>query len=96
VATGLAYAVSSEHLNMARNAWSYSALMPVLPWLGTGLAPLAQRLFVPLLAFATARAPSASQKRSIEGAKGLDLPIMGIITSRSKPASLVRRNRRAS
>jgi hypothetical protein len=40
VAAGLAYTVYSEHLNMAQNVWSYSAFMPVLPGLGTGLAPV--------------------------------------------------------
>src|SRR5262245_16617478 len=31
-------------------AWTYNALMPVLPWLGTGLAPLLQWVVVPSLA----------------------------------------------
>jgi hypothetical protein len=97
VAAGLGYTVYSEHLNTtARNAWSYSAFMPVLPGLGTGLAPLAQWLVVPLLAFAASRLPSASQNRAIERANGPDLPIMGITTSRSTPANLARGNRRAS
>ncbi len=51
IAFGLACTVYSEQLNTARNAWTYSALMPVLPWLGTGLAPLAQWVVVPALAF---------------------------------------------
>ena len=51
LAAGLVYTVYSEHLNIARGAWSYSPLMPVLPGLGTGMAPLAQWLVVPLLAF---------------------------------------------
>ena len=96
VAAGLGYTVYSEHLNTARNAWSYSAFMPVLPGLGTGLAPLAQWLVVPLLAFAASRLPSATQNRAIERTNGPDLPIMGITTSRSTPANLARGNRRAS
>ena len=96
VAAGLAYTVYSEHLNTAQNVWSYSAFMPVLSGLGTGLAPVAQWLVVPLLALAASRLPSASQNRAIERANGLDLSIMGITTSRSTPANLARRNRRAS
>jgi hypothetical protein len=96
VAAGLAYTVYSEHLNTARNAWSYSAFMPVLPGLGVGLAPLAQWLIVPLLAFAASRRQAGSQQQTIAGGQGLDLPIMGITTSGATPEHLARRNRRAS
>ena len=49
---GLGYTVFSEWLNTGvRRTWAYSDLMPVLPWLGTGLSPLAQWLVVPALAF---------------------------------------------
>ncbi len=85
---GLAYAAYSEHLNTARGAWTYSDLMPVLPGLGTGLAPLAQWIAVPLLALAAAR--------SVRGAGGLDLPTMAITTSRSTPDHRARSDRRAS
>src|SRR5216684_791422 len=38
VAFGVVYTAYSEHLNTAvRRAWTYSALMPVLPGLGVGL-----------------------------------------------------------
>jgi hypothetical protein len=38
---GVGYTAYSEHLNTAiRRAWAYSALMPVLPGLEIGLAPL--------------------------------------------------------
>lgn len=47
VAFGLGYTVHSEHVNLARGAWAYSESMPTLPWLGTGLAPLAQWLVIP-------------------------------------------------
>ncbi|HYH19955.1 MAG TPA: hypothetical protein VD995_15185 [Azospirillum sp.] len=51
LATGFGYTVFSEWLNVeVRRSWAYSDLMPVLPWLGTGLSPLAQWLVVPGLA----------------------------------------------
>jgi hypothetical protein len=56
---GIAYTTFSEYLNTAiRRSWTYSELMPTLPWLGTGLAPMAQWVVVPsaALAFAGRRA----------------------------------------
>ncbi|MBV1796579.1 hypothetical protein [Siccirubricoccus sp. G192] len=47
VAIGLGYTAYSERVNLARSAWAYSDLMPTLPWLGTGLAPVAQWLLIP-------------------------------------------------
>ena len=57
IALGAAYTILSEWLNVqVRRSWTYTAAMPVVPWLGTGLAPLLQWLLVPGLAFAiTAR-----------------------------------------
>ena len=53
VAVGVAYTIFSEWLNVqVWNYWSYSAIMPVLPWFGTGLAPVLQWAIVPGLAFA--------------------------------------------
>ena len=50
---GASYTILSEWLNVEiRRTWSYAAAMPVVPWLGTGLAPLLQWLVVPSLAFA--------------------------------------------
>ena len=50
---GAAYTIFSEWLNVeVRRSWSYTAAMPVLPWLGTGLTPLLQWLIVPSLALA--------------------------------------------
>jgi hypothetical protein len=50
---GAAYTIFSEWLNVEiRHSWSYTAAMPVLPWLGTGLTPLLQWLIVPALALA--------------------------------------------
>lgn len=56
VILALAYTVFSEWLNIeVRHAWAYRDIMPTLPWLGTGLAPLAQWIVVPLLALRFAR-----------------------------------------
>ena len=49
---GVGYTVFSEWLNVAvRKSWAYAPAMPVLPVLGTGLAPLLQWLVVPALGF---------------------------------------------
>jgi hypothetical protein len=54
IALGAAYTIFSEWLNVQiRRTWSYTAAMPVLPFLGTGLTPLLQWLIVPTLALAT-------------------------------------------
>lgn len=54
---GMAYTVVSEWLNVSvRGSWAYADAMPVLPWIGTGLAPLMQWLFVPLVGLTAARA----------------------------------------
>ena len=48
IALGAAYTMFSEWLNVEiRRTWAYAATMPVIPWLGTGLAPLLQWLVVP-------------------------------------------------
>ena len=53
IALGAAYAVFSEWLNVEiRRTWSYTAAMPVVPFLSTGLTPLLQWLVVPGLALA--------------------------------------------
>ena len=53
IVLGAAYTVFSEWLNIEiRRNWSYTAAMPVLPLLGTGLTPLLQWVVVPGLAFA--------------------------------------------
>jgi hypothetical protein len=45
---GLGYTAFSEWLNtMVRASWAYSATMPTLPVLGTGLSPLLQWIVVP-------------------------------------------------
>jgi hypothetical protein len=53
---GVAYTVFSEWLNVSlRGSWAYAPAMPVLPPLGTGLAPLLQWVAIPPLALALAR-----------------------------------------
>lgn len=53
LATGIGYTLYSEWLNTAvRKTWAYSELMPKLPPLGTGLAPLLQWVVVPMVVFA--------------------------------------------
>jgi hypothetical protein len=49
---GLGYTVYSEWLNVnVRETWAYTAWMPRIPPLGTGLSPLLQWIVVPGLAF---------------------------------------------
>ena len=60
LAVGVGYTIYSEWLNVSvRGSWAYSELMPTIPFLGTGLAPLLQWLVIPTLAlwFAICRAP---------------------------------------
>jgi hypothetical protein len=50
-AIGVAYTIFSEWLNVdVRGEWAYGAMMPTLPVLGTGMAPLLQWLVIPTLA----------------------------------------------
>lgn len=51
IASTVVYSVLSERINLAEDAWSYSAWMPVLPGMGVGLAPLLQWVVVPLAAW---------------------------------------------
>ncbi len=52
ITAGFGYTIFSEWLNTAvRGTWAYSERMPTLPLIGSGLAPLAQWLVVPSLAF---------------------------------------------
>ncbi len=55
LATGLAIAVSAEWVTVyGLRWWSYSPLMPLLPGLRVGLAPVAQMLVLPSLVFRVA------------------------------------------
>jgi hypothetical protein len=48
VVIGVGYTIYSEWLNISvRNSWAYSSLMPVVPWIQTGLSPLAQWIVIP-------------------------------------------------
>ena len=56
VGLGVLYTIFSEWLNLViRQSWAYSDLMPVVPVIGTGLAPLLQWIAVPLAGFWFAR-----------------------------------------
>ncbi len=60
LAGGAGYTIYSEWLNVSvRGSWAYSKLMPVVPLIGTGLAPLLQWIVIPTLAlwFAVDRPP---------------------------------------
>ena len=51
---GIGYTVFSEWLNVhVRGNWAYTALMPLVPPLGTGLTPLLQWIIIPLLTWIT-------------------------------------------
>ena len=65
LAFGLGYAVFSEWWNVGvRVTWAYTAAMPTLPWVGTGLSPLLQWAVVPTLAlFASRRLRTPNQRR---------------------------------
>ena len=53
IVLGAGYTIFSEWLNVEiRRTWSYTAAMPVVPFLGTGLTPLLQWLIVPSMALA--------------------------------------------
>jgi hypothetical protein len=53
IVLGAGYTIFSEWLNVAvRRSWSYTAAMPVVPFLGTGLTPLLQWLIVLSMALA--------------------------------------------
>ena len=83
---GVATTAFSEYINTARGAWSYSDLMPTLPGTGIGLAPLAQWIVVPILAFAAVRSATLFGR--------LNLPIMGTTASGGTSDQLARSGRR--
>lgn len=65
LALGIGYTIYSEWLNSSvRGSWAYSDLMPVVPMIGTGLAPLLQWIVVPTLAqrIAIGRAPWVDER----------------------------------
>lgn len=63
---GLGYTVFSEWLNTEiRGSWAYADVMPTLPLIGTGIAPLAQWIAVPLAAFWWSHRPLARGGRHL-------------------------------
>ena len=65
LAFGVGYTIYSEWLNVnVRGSWAYSDLMPVVPGIGTGLAPLLLWFVFPTLALwgAIGRAPWTNQQ----------------------------------
>ena len=48
---GLVYTIYSEQLNIARRAWAYSDLMPIIPWIDVGFTPILQWLVIPSFCF---------------------------------------------
>ena len=59
---GAGYTVYSEYLNtVVRGAWAYTEWMPTVPWLGTGLSPLAQWLIIPVVTLVWAGRPMHRQ-----------------------------------
>jgi hypothetical protein len=65
IVCGLIYTGYSEWLNTTvRQSWTYSGLMPVIPWLDLGLSPMLQWLVIPSLAL------SAAGRRRPNGAAG--------------------------
>jgi hypothetical protein len=66
VTVAASYTAYSEYVNTSvRKSWAYTEWMPTLPWLGTGLAPLAQWVVVPVLALAWAIRGSGSSRDTI-------------------------------
>ncbi len=61
---GVSYTVFSEWLNTSiRMQWAYSSSMPVIPGLGTGLAPILQWLILPPLGLCVCRRLIAMRAR---------------------------------
>lgn len=60
---GIAYTIFSEWLNIViRASWAYSPLMPVVPFINTGLSPLLQWIVIPVVALNVARRAGARSK----------------------------------
>jgi hypothetical protein len=71
IVAGIAYTIFSEWLNTEiRGSWAYTDLMPQLPLIGTGIAPLAQWIVVPLAAFWWAHRPFAGDAQPHKATSG--------------------------
>lgn len=65
VLLGVTYTMFSEWLNVeVRRSWGYTELMPRLPVIGTGVAPLMQWFVVPAVALWWSRRPIAKAQLS--------------------------------
>ena len=51
VVLAVAYTLLSERINLLRGSWAYASSMPIVPWIEVGVAPLAQWVVVPLVAW---------------------------------------------
>lgn len=69
---GASYTVFSEWANTTRGDWSYSAAMPIVPMLGTGLAPLLQWILVPAAAFGIAARERQQDRKYVAGLQRRD------------------------
>jgi len=68
IALGLSYTIFSEWLNIEiRGSWAYSDLMPLLPFIDAGLAPLSQWIVIPFAAFWWIGKPAALRIRPSVG-----------------------------
>ena len=64
IALGVGYTIFSEWLNIVvRESWAYSAWMPVVPIINTGLSPLLQWVVLPTLALLWARRAALAAAR---------------------------------
>ena len=93
---GLGATVLIERAATAWGFWAYSDLMPVLPGLGTGLAPLAQWIVVPALAFAAARLPLGSKPQPVPAREARDHPATATVAPVAELDHLARTTWRAS
>jgi hypothetical protein len=65
IITGVGYTIFSEWLNIVvREAWAYRDIMPVIPIIDAGLAPVLQWVVVPALAYLVAVKPRPEPRRT--------------------------------
>lgn len=55
MAFGLCYTLGSEYIHLQRDTWHYAAIMPRIPQLGIGFAPVLEWLVIPCLALILSR-----------------------------------------
>ncbi len=65
---GVAYTIFSEWLNIVvRASWAYSPVMPVVPFINTGLSPLLQWIVIPVVAFYVVRRAGGGKRSESSG-----------------------------